>query len=168
MGESIKIATIMTLVAIVFKLLLINILSDEDQIRMYNVFAHLFIILTGTYFGIRQFKSLKRNSGVKEDIMAGMRIAGLYAIFITLFIVIYYSFIDQDYFARTIEERMAIAREYNETHPEYDLENARKGLEFTFNLKIYAAFTTFALLLSGAIYSIILALLVKKLKIWKV
>ncbi len=158
----------MTMMAILIKLLLYVTLVDGDQIRMYTVFGHLLIILSGTYFGIRNHKMAIRNSSVKDDILAGMRIAGIYALLVTVTVLIHFSLIEPDYLSKAIEERMLIASEYKETHPEYDIENTRQGLEFTFNLKIYAAFTTFALLMAGTVYSIILSLLVKKMNIWKV
>ena len=156
------------MVAIVFKILLANVLSDGDQIRMYTVFCHLLIILTGTYFGIRRHKMTTRSSSIKDDILAGMRVSGIYALCITLAVIVHYSLIDPEYLNKAIAERLELATEFSETHPEYDLANAKKGLEFTFNLKVYAAFTTFALLTAGTIYSIILAILVKKMNIWKV
>ena len=153
-----RIAGYMTVVAIIAKLLFFLLNLPQQTMAISAMFTNLLVVLVGSFFAVRHYKISNATSNIKSEIKAGMRSTTMFALFISLFVYIYYSYIDTHYFPNMIAERVALAAE----NPEVDLDQVRTTGEMLFSPKIHASITLFGLTIIGAIYSIVLALLMRK------
>src|SRR5690606_7317115 len=101
-----SLAVWMTLASVVAKLILFKLDLDLQKNAMYSAFFNLLVISVGTFFAVRQFKiRAARPTKFQEDVKAGMRTAALYALLMTIFVFVYYSYIDAGFFTKMIESR---------------------------------------------------------------
>ena len=140
------------------KLILFLFSLSQQTMAISTMFVNLLVILVGSYFAVRYFKISNPESNIKSEIKAGMRATTMFALMISLFVLVYYSYIDTHYFPNMIEERVKLASE----NPEIDLEQVRKTGEMLFSPKTHASITLFGLTVTGGIYTIILVILLRK------
>ena len=145
------------MVAIVAKLVLFLLDLSQQTMAITTMFVNLLVILVGSFFAVRYFKINNPASDMKSEIKAGMRATTMFALFLSIFVLIYYNYIDTQYFPNMIAERVKLASE----NPEIDLEQVRKTGEMLFSPRTHACITLLGLTITGAIYSIILVLLLR-------
>lgn len=130
---------------------------------MYTIFVNLFIILVGSFFAVRNYKISNPASTIQAEVKAAMKTTTLFALMMSLFVLVYYKFIDTHYFPQLIESRVELAKAAMKDNPEIDLENVRKTGEMMFSPLTHATITLFGLTVSGALYCFFISLLMRKL-----
>ena len=158
-----KIALVMGVVAIALKLTLFKAEVEHGVAARIVMFSHLMLIMIGTFFGVRAVDPGASDSDTKIQLKSGMRVAGLYALIVCAFLVVYYEFINPNYFQSLIESKMEAVSNYKLTHPEVDIENERKTAELFLSTKFQVTITLFGLVISGVIYSLLITFFLKKL-----
>ena len=158
--SSLSIAVYATLFSVITKMVIFSVDTEDYQYIRYSTFAYLLLILLSSFGGIWLFRS--KAEGVTtfiQDMKAGVRVTSLYAVLVSFFTFIYYKLIDPGFFQFKIEQAVVIASE-NENA---DLDQARETAEFVFNAFTHSTFTLFAFVFLGALYSVILTWLVRKM-----
>ena len=130
---------------------------------MLTIFVNLLIILVGSFFAVRMFKINNPASTLKLEVQAGMKTTTTFALMLSLFVLVYYSYIDTHYFPQMIDARVELARSAMPENPNIDLENVRKTGEMMFSPSTHATITLFGLTVTGAIYCFFIALLMRRL-----
>lgn len=153
----------MTVVAITAKLLLYLIGLAQEEMAMYTMFANLLVVLVGTFFTVRQHRIISPDSNFNSEFKAGMRSAAIFALFMSVFVLVYYSYIDTHYFEKMIDSRIELAKMSMDENPDIKLEEVRKTGELFFTPRVHATITLFGLTATGAIYSFLLVLLTRKI-----
>ncbi len=135
------------------------------------VYVLLFAILFCCYSGIRKQRSMiesKDQLGILLDVKAGMRVGAFYALLMSIFSYIFYSWINPAFFPSLIESRADELRagiDSSQTTPEEMEQIMTKFYEFSefiFSAFQWATFTLFSLVFLSAFYSLIIALIAKK------
>lgn len=154
------IAIRMTAVSVFLKMLVFTMNWQQTNYEKVYFFANVFILMSGIFFGIRNFKkSEPAKTEFIADFKAGMKVAALYSIFMAAFVFIYYKIIDVEYFINKLEMQLELARENN-----MNLQNAREMGEFALSAFFQSTVTLVGFLILGSFYSGILAFLMRKLK----
>ena len=153
----------MTVVAIGSKLSLFLLNLEQESMAMYTIFVNLMVILIGSFFTVRSFKQANRDSNLKDDVKHGMKTTTAFALMLSLFVLIYYNFIDTHYFPNMIESRVELARQALAENPDIDLENVRRTGETMFSPSTHATITLFGLTVVGGVYTFIIALVMRKI-----
>ena len=146
----------MTLVAVATKLLLFLANLEQESMAMYTIFANLLIILVGSFFSVRQFKISNAGSDMKSDVKAGMKTTTLFAVFLSIFGLIYYNYIDTHYFSMMIADRVEMATAAAIDNPDVNVDNWERLGENLFNPRTHATVTLLGLTIVGAIYSFLI------------
>jgi len=154
----------MTVVAITAKLILFLLNISQQNMAMSTMFINLLVVLVGSFFAVRYHKLNNETSNIKSEFKAGMRATTLFALFMSIFVLIYFSYIDTHYFSNMIEERVTLAEAEKVNFPEIDIEQVKEFGEILFSPRTHATITLFGLTITGALYSIILAALMRKMK----
>lgn len=127
-------------------------------------FGNLFVIMTGVFLGIRLFKSLSPNkTSFIADLKAGMKVAGMYAVLMSLFVYAYYSWIDSGYFPTKLANQMALLEESGSAN-ETDLKQARETGKFILSAYFQSTVTLILYILLGTFYSSIITFFVRKVR----
>lgn len=114
---------------------------------------------------MRAAKSANGNiQNLRENIHTGCKIAALNALIMSVFIYIYYSYIDTEYFPAKIKSTLLLMKENG-----YTLEQM---LEYSMNARLLffapdkvATFTLFGYLLLGGFYAVISGFILRKLSV---
>jgi len=154
----------MTAAAIAAKLILFLADLPQEQMAMFTIFVNLFIVLVGSFFTVRKFKMITSPSDMKSDVKAGMKTTTLFALFMSVFVFIYYNYVDTHYFPQLIADRVELATDAAVDNPDINLENVQKMGEVWFSPRTHATVTLFGLTITGAIYSFLIALLMRKVR----
>ncbi|MAY82796.1 MAG: hypothetical protein CMP59_01550 [Flavobacteriales bacterium] len=143
-------------------LLKLSVYFNGLQFSTYEnvtIFANLFVLMTGVFFGIRLFKSnQKEATSFFDDFKAGMRVASIYALLISVFFYVYYSYIDSSYFDIRIQTQI----ESMQNLDQIDKDNAREMLDLIYSPYIWSTSSLLGYLFLGSFYSAIIAFLVRK------
>jgi hypothetical protein len=153
----------MTVAAIVAKLVLFLMNLAQEQMAMFTIFVNLFVVLFGSFFIVRDYKINHPGSNVKSEVKAGMKGTTMFALMLSLFVLIYYNYIDTHYFPNMIADRVELARAAMEQNPDINLENVRQMGEMMFSPRTHATLTLFGLTAVGAIYCFLIAILMRRL-----
>ena len=153
----------MTVTAIAAKMLLYLLGLGQEEMAMYTMFVNLLVVLVGTFFTVRQHRIKSPQSNFTSEFKAGMRSAAIFALFMSLFVLVYYSYIDTHYFEQMIESRIELAKTSLLDNPDIKIEEVRKTGELFFTPRVHATITLFGLTATGAIYSFLLVLLTRKI-----
>ena len=153
----------MTVAAIVAKLSLFLLAVSQQQMAIITIFINLLIVLVGSFFTVRSFKMKNPGSTMQAEIKNGMKATTFFALLVSLFVLIYYSYIDTHYFADMIQQRVNLAVQEKANHPEIDIDQVRTAGEMMFSPKTHASITLFGLTIVGAIYSFLISLLMRKI-----
>lgn len=126
-------------------------------------FGNLFVMMVGIFFGIRLFKTLVQGKTTfLADIKIGMKVAGMYAVFMSLFVYIYYSYIDPSYFDIKLADQLKLAEAAGITGK--DLQLRRETGEFVLSPYFQSTVTLILYLLLGTFYSSIITFFVRKVR----
>lgn len=153
----------MTAFAVATKLILFLMDLSQEQMAMFTIFVNLLIILVGSFFTVRSFKISNKGSDLKSDVKAGMKSTTLFALFMSLFMLIYYNYIDRHYFPDMITERVELAKSAMNENPDIDLENVKRTGEMLFSPQTHASITLFGLTATGAVYAFLISVLMRRL-----
>lgn len=131
--------------------------------RIY-FFGNLFVIMIGVFLGIRLFKNISPDkTGFLADVKAGIKVAGMYAVLMSLFVYLYYSFIDSSYFPLKIEEQMRLLEESGRATGD-ELVKSRETAQFILAPYFQSTVTLILYLLLGTFYSSLITFFVRKVR----
>ena len=97
------------------------------------------------------------------DVKAGIKVAGMYAVLMSLFVYLYYSFIDPSYFPLKIEEQMRLLEESGRASGD-ELVKSRETAQFILAPYFQSTVTLILYLLLGTFYSSIITFFVRKVR----
>lgn len=121
--------------------------------------ANIFVLMTGVFFGIRLFKSQQKEASTYiGDFKAGMRIAAVYALFMSIFLYLYYAYIDPTYFEIKLQNQLEAAQ----NQENINLEKAKEMGEFILSPYFQSTVSLLGFLILGSFYSAMIAFLVRK------
>ncbi len=122
----------------------------------YVIILHLIFILLSIFFALRNNKSTADNERdlLIDDMKAGMKAGSLYAIVTTVFVWVYFKYIDTAYFISKREE-LINAQLGSGTDPE----KIRQNVEGFFSLMNYTTVTLIGLITISMVYTLMLAVL---------
>lgn len=159
-----RIAGYMTAVAITAKLILFLLDTSQQSMAMTTMFVNLLVVLVGSFFAVRYYKAKNPSSDIKSEVKAGMRATTLFALFLSIFVLVYYNYIDTHYFPNMIDARVALAETEKANYPDIDVVGkAREFGEMFFSARTHATLTLFGVTIVGALYSIVLVIILKKM-----
>ena len=153
----------MTVSAVAIKLLLFLIGLPQEQMAMFTMFTNLLVILVGSFFTVRGYRLAYPNANFASEFKAGMRSTALFALFMSIFVLIYYNYIDTHYFHEMIANRIELAEKELVHNPEIKIEEVRKTGEMFFTPRVHATITLLGLTLTGAIYTLLLVALTRRM-----
>lgn len=154
------IAIRMTIVSIIIKMLVFTMHWQHTNYERVYFFANVFILMTGVFFGIRQYKKAATDrTDFLQDIKSGMRIAALYAILMTAFVYAYYEFIDPAYFTQKLEMQLQLAAE-----SDIDLEKAKQMGQFALSPFFQSTVTLIGFMILGSFYASMITFLLRRVK----
>ena len=138
-------------------------LQFTGYVRIY-FFGNLFVIMIGVFLGIRLFKNISPDkTGFLADVKAGIKVAGMYAVLMSLFVYLYYSFIDSSYFPLKIEEQMRLLEESGRATGD-ELVKSRETAQFILAPYFLSTVTLILYLLLGTFYSSLITFFVRKVR----
>ncbi len=156
----------MTAIAVIYKLILYLAGLGSDQMAMFSIFGYLLIILVGSFFAVRNFKLRNQGSTFLDDVKAGMKATTLFALLFSAYIYVHYSYVDTHYFPQLRQERIELAEKEAAKNPEYDpkgIEEMKKFGETWSRPQPHSTITLFALTITGAVYSLLIAVMMRRL-----
>jgi len=160
MKTNFSIVVWMMVFSVFFKMLIYFLNLQFSGYERAVIFGNVFILMTGVYLGIKLFKKEEASKTTfLQDVKAGMRIASLYAVFMTGFIYLYYSSIDSTYFDQRFADQMSLVEPNN---PNFD--NIKQTAEFVLSPFFQSTVTLIGFLLLGSFYAAILTFLLRKFR----
>jgi hypothetical protein len=161
-NTSLKYAAGISSVAIILKLIIFLTGNNFTALDDYYIHAVSLLMVFGIFAGMREFmQKCDQKISLKMLMKEGCKIAGLNAVIMSIFLLIYYSYIDTGYFTVKIRQTLSLMAEKGiskEQMKEYYL-NA-KFLFFAPD-KV-ASFALFGYLVTGCIYAVISGFLLRK------
>jgi len=171
--SSTSLAVYLSLVLIVVRLIL-DTIGIEDFTRVFHV---LLGVLVASYLGIRAQRQLAQKSTLDEvndltfvmEIRAAIRPSVLVSLFYSIFIFVFYKFINPNVFTRMINERrMEYEKQFqiNNISKEESvavLENFNEFAQFIFEPFNWATITLFVFVFISVAYSFLLTLIARKI-----
>lgn len=167
MKEALKFAVPTAGIAILLKLLLFNVINDEQDARFYSVMGYLFLMLLACVLNMFALKNRDQFAISFVDFFkAGLRASSIYALVIALFAYTYYGHINTNYFEEKIRERIELAQNFDfkamleEGHPlmsqtqEEFIAKEQKMAETIYDPYTYAGGTLITLMIAGAGYAV--------------
>jgi hypothetical protein len=127
-------------------------------------FGNLFVLMIGIFMGIRLFKD--QTEGITTflaDAKAGMKVAGMYSVLMSVFVYIYYTHIDAAYFEIKLADQMELMAAKDGVTP-LGLEKARETGEFVLSPYFQSTVTLILYLLFGSFYSALITFFVRKVR----
>ena len=150
----------MTAISIFLKMLVFTLHWQQTPYERIYFFANVLILMTGIFFGIRHFKkTIETKTEFIQDVKAGMKVAALYAIFMTVFVYIYYKFIDAEYFKLKLEKQLQLAKENN-----IDLKRAREMGQFALSAFFQSTVTLIGFMFLGSFYASLITFFIRRVK----
>lgn len=166
-----KYALFITVASIIVKLSIFHFGLQHDDIGRLSLIIPILFLLIGLVVGMISMKDTSNNAdekiSFKNDAKNGIRIAALNAIFFSLFIYLYYSVIDANFFDYRISEGLKAL--FKQGSSKEELKNYYINARFFLNPSRQAYFTFFGYLFMGLLYSVAIAFIIntktfKKLK----
>ncbi len=142
------------ILSVVAKLGYFYFMVEDEDIDVGVRFAYLLFFLIALVVGLATWKQSNPRSKFTEDVKTGMKIASVYAILLSAFTWIYYSWINPAYFAGKINEAVGAASE--ET-----LEQVQSTASFIFDPFTHSTITLFGTVVIGFFYVLVLTLLLR-------
>ena len=171
MRATVKYALIFATLAIVTKIVLwqAGLLNENTS---YSGMAYLFYMLLMILLALREHKQreVREKMPFFQDVKTAMQSVALFAVITAAFTYIYYSYLDTDFFANKIQQRMEMAESVNLDELEGNVPKTREEFvqqeknlsEMIFSPFNHATLTLVGFLIIGGIYSIVVVLLVRK------
>ncbi|MBL4710723.1 MAG: DUF4199 domain-containing protein [Flavobacteriales bacterium] len=126
-------------------------------------FGNLFVMMVGIFFGIRLFKSIvEGKTTFLADIKTGMKVAGMYAVLMSLFVYAYYTYIDPTYFDLKLADQLKLAEGAGITGK--DLQLRKETGAFVLSPYFQSTVTLILYILLGVFYSSIITFFVRKVR----
>ena len=126
-------------------------------------FGNTFIIMIGIFMGIRLFKAqMPSKTSFLADVKAGMKVAGMYAVFMSGFVYVYYNYIDPSYFEIKLANQMELLAANGAEKGA--LKKAKDTGEFVLSPYFQSTVTLILFILFGTFYSSIITFFVRKVR----
>lgn len=126
-------------------------------------FGNPFIIMVGIFLGIRLFKEqMPEKTSFIADAKAGMKVVGMYAVLMSVFVYVYYSYIDPSYFEIKLGNQVDLLAENGASQA--DLKKARETGELILSPYFQSTVTLILFILLGTFYSSIITFFVRKVR----
>ena len=155
-----SIALWMVGLSVLLKLLVFFTGSQFDAFGRFAIFGNIFFLLFGIFLGLRLHKQkVLSASTFIDDFKAGMNVAAYYAILMSAFVYLYYTFIDPDYFDIRLAKQLDIAKENG-----MNLAEVKKTGAFFLSPFFQTTISLLGFLLLGSFYAAILSFLMRKMK----
>jgi len=150
----------MMVLSVFLKMLVFSANWQLTELERISIFGNLLVLMTGVYLGIKNFKStIQEKTSYLQDVKSGMRIASLYALFMSAFVYLYYGFIDRSYFVQKAEQRIELLEQQG-----IDIEQANASMELVFTPFFQSTITLMGFILLGSFYAAMIAFLLRKFK----
>lgn len=158
-----RIAGFMTLAAIAAKLILFLTGVEQESMALLTICVNLIVVLFGSFFAVRHYKIGNPGSSIRAQVKYGMKATTFFALLLSMFVLIYYEYIDTHYLDNMIAERVELAKSQLETNPDINIDQVRNVGEMMFSPRTHATITLFGLTFIGALYTLIIAIILKKI-----
>jgi hypothetical protein len=160
-NTSVNYAAAIASVAIILKLIIFLTGSNFTSFDDYYIHVVSLLMIFGIFAGMREYLKKSAQSSMKLLIKEGCKIAAVNALIMSFFLLLYYSYIDTEYFTVKIRQTLSLMAEKGigkEQMKEYYL-NAK--FMFFAPDKV-ASFALFGYLMTGCIYAVISGFLLRK------
>ena len=156
----------MLVVSIFMKMVIFAIHLQFTAYERVYFFGNLFVIMVGVFLGIRLFKSLnKEKTSFIADVKAGMKVVGIYAVLMSVFVYVYYSFIDPSYFDIKLADQISLATIHaEETGEKLSIKQIEDTGKFILSPYFQSTVTLILFLLLGTFYSSLITFFVRKVR----
>jgi hypothetical protein len=153
---------IVLLLSIIWKTSLFAFGARDTFMGQYSVMFVMLFMLLGIYLGLEELRKTVFGGKLsfQQGFKSGMMIAFLHSIFYSLFLYVYYAYIDVTFFAEKIEARVAEARAAGNT--EESIESFRQSAEQILSPSVQSTFSLVGLLVLSAFYAGIIAKMIEK------
>lgn len=156
---ALKYALYITVASIIVKLSVYHAGIQHQEFGQISLLIPVLFLLIGLLIGIRGMSKnaaqTNELSDFKNDTKNGFRIAAFNAIFYSVFIYIYYVYIDADFFNYRINE--GLKNLFEQGAKKEELINYYQNAHFFLNPPRQAYFTFFGYLFMGLLYSVAIA-----------
>ena len=162
MKSNFSIVVWMMVVSVLLKMLVYAGGYQFTNYERFAIFGNIFVLMTGIFLGIRLHKkTIQQKTEFLADFKAGMRVAAMYAIFMSLFVYIYYSFIDSSYFATKLQNQLQLAEE---SGGDIDLNQIKQTGEFVLSPFFQTTITLIGFLLLGTFYASLITFFMRQVR----
>lgn len=133
----------------------------------YSISTQLYFLflLLAIFFGIRSFFLEHPSSKFSQLFKVGARVSAVFTLIVSAFSFVFYKFIDTTFFTGQIETRLDEAKSLNYTAEQ--IEKLTGNLEIVFSVATHLSVTLIGYLLLGISYSLIVALIFRKVPMMK-
>ena len=150
----------MVLASILLKMIVFFASKQFTFYESVAIFINIFILLTGVFLGIWNYrKSIGKSDSFISYVKEGMKVAAFYAILMTAFVYIYYSFIDPSYFEIKLAKQLELA-----SKNDLNVKQVKEMGEVVLSPFFQSTITLIGFLLLGSFYSSIVTFLLRKFK----
>ena len=157
------IAVRMLLVSIIFKMIVFFASKQFTFYESIAIFINIFVLMTGVFLGIWNYrKLLNAPQSFTDYLKEGMKVAALYAILMTAFVYVYYTFIDSTYFYLKLAKQSALLEESGRATQE--IKQATETMKVVLTPFFQSTITLIGFLLLGSFYASIITFLLRKFK----
>ena len=156
-----SIAVWAVLASVIVKMLVYVTGNQFTSIGRFSIFINIFIVMLAVFLGIREHKKVVGSSSTYlEDVKVGMKAASWFAILLSIFVYVYYNYIDTEYFSILLEQRMETAA----AQEDVDLTKVREAGQAFLSPFFQTTITLVGFVLIGAFYSALIAFFMRKMK----
>lgn len=149
---------VMTLVKLTF----FNLDVDQQTSSNTQIFIHMALIILSIFFTLHALdRRPGRQASFIDDAKDGLKAGAIYALLATSLVVIYYNFIDTDFFDQMQERIYARSAEEDAELSEAE---RREKIESFFNLSNWTLATLTGYMALAIVYSLLMALFMKVLR----
>tara|TARA_B100000902_G_C27259427_1_gene889794 strand:- start:1131 stop:1628 length:498 start_codon:yes stop_codon:yes gene_type:complete len=149
-----NIAFIAALTCVIAKMIYFLFLPPNEAWDNYVRLFYLLAFLIALFFGLRSFKIRATRSDFTHDVKTGMKITSIFALIISIFTWIYYTWINPEYFANRISDALSQA-------PEESIEAIETNASFIFNAFTHSTITLLSMMVIGFFYTLIMVLIMR-------
>lgn len=146
-------------IAIAWKLVLFYTGLGRSQWEEYGIFLYVLLLLVSILFTIKKVKTADshRNFIFRQGLTAGL----VFSLFFSGFVLIYYSFIDPEYFTDKLDISLAAMHKQGASEEEM-ITYYSTGRSMVMNPVSHATYSFFGLMFLSMLYAAILTMLSRK------
>jgi hypothetical protein len=126
----------------------------------WSVQFYFLLLLIAIFIGMREFYISTRNSSLVTNLKVGAQVGAIFSLLTTVFTYVFYRFVDLQFFAFMISERLEAAQQAGASAE--DVEKYRGNLEMVFNAGTQSMATLIGFMFLTFVYSALVALLLTK------